>query len=135
MATQNEKKLNGKVALVTGGSRGIGAATARALAEDGADVAISYAASADKAEALVRELEGKGVRAAAFKADQADAAQVGGLLEQVRERFGRLDILVNNAGIFEKTAPSTRAPTRTASAASSTSTTAAWWRRSERARR
>ena len=102
MATQNEKKdLNGKVALVTGGSRGIGAASARALAEDGADVAISYAASADKAEALVRELEAKGVRAAAFKADQADAAQVEELLEKVRAHFGRLDILVNNAGVFE----------------------------------
>jgi 3-oxoacyl-[acyl-carrier protein] reductase len=102
MATQNEtKKLNGKVALVTGGSRGIGAASARALAEDGADVAISYAASADKAEALVRELEAKGVRAAAFKADQADPAQVEELLEKVRAQFGRLDILVNNAGVFE----------------------------------
>lgn len=54
--------------MVTGGPRGIGAATARALAEDGADVGISYAASAAKAEAIVRELEGKGVRAAAFKA-------------------------------------------------------------------
>jgi 3-oxoacyl-[acyl-carrier protein] reductase len=94
------KQLTGKVALVTGGSRGIGAATARALAEEGATVAISYSASADKAEALIRELEGKGVRAAAFKADQADAAAVDGLVKAVVKRFGRLDILVNNAGVF-----------------------------------
>ncbi len=94
------KTLSGKVALVTGGSRGIGAATARALAEDGADVAISYATSAAKAEGIVLDLEGKGVRAAAFRADQADPAQVEGLVKAVVERFGRLDILVNNAGVF-----------------------------------
>jgi 3-oxoacyl-[acyl-carrier protein] reductase len=94
------KQLTGKVALITGGSRGIGAATARALAEEGATVAISYSASADKAEALIRDLEGKGVRAAAFKADQADAAAVDGLVKAVVKRFGRLDILVNNAGVF-----------------------------------
>jgi 3-oxoacyl-[acyl-carrier protein] reductase len=95
------KQLTGKVALVTGGSRGIGAATARALADEGANVAISYAASAAKAEALVRELESKGVRAAAFKADQADPAQVAQLVKNVVQRLGRLDILVNNAGVFE----------------------------------
>jgi len=94
------KQLAGKVALVTGGSRGIGAAIARRLADDGADVAISYAASADKAEAVVRELTAKGVRAAAFKADQADAAQVNKLVKQIAERFGGLDILVNSAGVF-----------------------------------
>lgn len=93
-------KLAGKVALVTGGSRGIGAATARALADEGASVAISYAASASKAEAIVAELEKKGVKAAAFKADQADPAQVEALVKNVVQRFGRLDILVNNAGVF-----------------------------------
>ncbi len=93
------KPLSGKVALVTGGSRGIGAASARALAEQGADVVISYAASADKANAVVKELEAKGVRAAAFKADQADATQVTKLVNDVAQKFGRLDILVNNAGV------------------------------------
>jgi len=76
-----------------------GAATAKALAEEGADVAISYVTSAAKAEAVVRELESHGVRAAAFQADQADSAQAGKLIEQVVERFGRLNILVNNAGV------------------------------------
>jgi len=96
-----DKTLSGKVALVTGGSRGIGAATARALAEAGAHVAISYAASADKAQAVVAEIESHGVKAAAFKADQGDVAQVNQLITDVVARFGRLDILVNNAGLFE----------------------------------
>jgi 3-oxoacyl-[acyl-carrier protein] reductase len=87
------KNLTGKVALVTGGLRGIGAAIAKRLACDGADVAISYAASADKAEAVVRALEGHGVRAAGVRADQGDAAQVDGLVKAVVRRFGRLDIL------------------------------------------
>jgi 3-oxoacyl-[acyl-carrier protein] reductase len=94
------KKLSGKVALVTGGSRGIGAAIAKALADDGADVAIGYSASADKAKDVVNELLAKGVRAHAFKADQADAKQVEALVKSTVERFGRLDILVNNAGVF-----------------------------------
>lgn len=93
------KTLADKVALVTGGSRGIGAATARALAAQGADVAIGYGASSAKADAVIRELEAVGVRAAAFMADQSDPAQVEALVKAVFERFGRLDILVNNAGI------------------------------------
>jgi len=96
----NNKKLTGKVALVTGGSRGIGAAIVKRLAADGADVAFSYAASADKANALVRELKDQGVKTAAFRADQASPAQVTQLVKTVVEKFGRLDILVNNAGIF-----------------------------------
>lgn len=98
------KNLAGKVALVTGGSRGIGAASARALAEAGADVAISYVASADKAESLVLEIEGLGVRARAFKADQRDPAQAEDLIRLVVEQMGRLDILVNNAGVVASSA-------------------------------
>jgi NAD(P)-dependent dehydrogenase (short-subunit alcohol dehydrogenase family) len=94
------RKLAGKAALVTGGSRGIGAAIARALAEEGADVALSYVTSPDKAKALVRELQDKGVRAVAFRADQANASQVTQLVRKVVDHFGHLDILVNNAGVF-----------------------------------
>lgn len=93
------KKLSGKVALVTGGSRGIGAAIARSLANDGADIAISYTSSANKAQDLVIELENKGVRAVALQADQADSKQVEELVDKVAKHFGRLDILVNNAGV------------------------------------
>jgi 3-oxoacyl-[acyl-carrier protein] reductase len=93
------KSLAGKVALVTGGSRGIGAASARALADQGANVAISYIASADKAEVVVKELKAKGVDAKAFKADQASSAEVDKLVNDVAKHFGRLDILVNNAAV------------------------------------
>ena len=92
--------LKGKVALVTGGSRGIGAATARALADEGADVAISYSASAAKAEEVVRDLQAKGVKAKAYKADQANKTEVDRLVRDVAKEFGRLDVLVNNAGVF-----------------------------------
>lgn len=83
VANTISKTLSGKVALVTGGSRGIGAATAQALAEAGADVAISYAASVDKAQAVVTEIESHGVKAAAFPADQGDTAQVQRLIADV----------------------------------------------------
>jgi NAD(P)-dependent dehydrogenase (short-subunit alcohol dehydrogenase family) len=91
--------LAGKVTLVTGGSGKIGGAIAVALAHEGADVAISYLLSEDKAQALVRALEACGVRSAAFQADLADSTQVDGLINAVVSRFGRLDILVNSAGI------------------------------------
>ncbi len=93
------KELTGKVALVTGGSRGLGAVTALALAEQGADVAISYVASADKAEAVVASLKEKGVRAIAIHSDQADMTAAKPLVDQVVAAFGRLDILVANAAI------------------------------------
>ncbi|MCW1413632.1 SDR family oxidoreductase [Rhizobium sp. 1AS11] len=91
--------LKGKVALVTGGSRGLGAATAEALADQGADVAISCVASAEKAEAVVETLRARGVRALAIQSDQADMAAAKPLVEKVVAYFGKLDILVNNAAI------------------------------------
>ncbi|WP_460119005.1 SDR family NAD(P)-dependent oxidoreductase [Pseudomonas sp. S2_C03] len=93
------KLLAGKVALVTGGSRGLGAGVAQALAEQGADVAISYVASVEKAEAVVETLKAKGVRAIAIKSDQADSSAAKPLIEKVLAHFGKLDILVNNAAI------------------------------------
>ena len=91
--------LKGKVVLITGGSRGLGAATAEAFAAHGADVAISYAASADKAEAVVARLKAKGARAIAIRSDQADLSTARPLIDAVIADFGKLDILVNNAGI------------------------------------
>lgn len=93
------KTLAGKVALVTGGSRGLGAATALALAARGADVAISFVASAEKAEAVVQEVRKVGVRAIAIKSDQADLSSARTLVDSVVSQFGKLDILVNNAAI------------------------------------
>jgi len=93
------KSLAGKVALITGGSRGLGAATAEAFAEQGADVAISYVSSPEKAEAVVEKLKAKGVRALAIKSDQADLDAAKPLVEAVVTHFGKLDILVNNAAI------------------------------------
>lgn len=91
------RKLTGKVALVTGGSRGIGAAIAKRLGQDGADVAFSYYSSADMAELLVKDIRHEGVRVAAFQADQADADQAEKLVKTVVEKFGGLDILICNA--------------------------------------
>lgn len=93
------QSLQGKIALVTGGSRGLGAATARALADGGADVAITYVGSTDKAAEVVEELTGRGVRAVAFQNDQADSSRAPQLINDVVARFGGLDILINNAAI------------------------------------
>jgi 3-oxoacyl-[acyl-carrier protein] reductase len=91
-------KLKGKVALVTGASRGIGAAIAKRLAADGSDVAITYAKDADAAKAVVKAIEGMGRKALAVQADAADPAAVQAAIEQTAKAFGRIDILVNNAG-------------------------------------
>jgi len=92
-------KLQSKVALVTGASRGIGRAVALALAEDGADVAVNCSTSIEEAEKVVREIERLGRRAAVFQADVADKAVVEKMVTDVVQKFGRVDILVNNAGM------------------------------------
>ncbi len=92
-------ELNGKRALVTGASRGIGAAIALALAEKGADVAITYERSAERAAEVVRAIEAKGRRGFAIQADSADAEAVKRSVDEAAESLGGLDILVNNAGI------------------------------------
>lgn len=92
--------LKGKVALVTGGSRGIGAAIARRLAADGAHVAFTYASSPDRANAVVRDIEAAGGMAVALMADQSDPAAVTAVVQKVHAELGRLDILVNSAGVF-----------------------------------
>src|SRR5271170_3073221 len=90
--------LANKVALVTGGSRGIGAAITRRLAADGASVAFTYAKDADAAASVAKEIERRGGKAIAIQADAADAYAVIAAVEKAVATFGQLDILVNNAG-------------------------------------
>jgi 3-oxoacyl-[acyl-carrier protein] reductase len=91
-------KLNEKVALIAGGSRGVGAAIAKRLAADGASVAITYAKEASAASAVVKAIELSGGKAVAIQADAADVEAVRGAVEKTVATFGRLDVLVNNAG-------------------------------------
>jgi 3-oxoacyl-[acyl-carrier protein] reductase len=90
--------LEGKIALITGGSRGIGAAIAKRLAADGANVAITYTKGAGAAASVVKEIESAGGKAIAIQADSTDAAAVVAAVEKAAAKFGRIDILVNNAG-------------------------------------
>jgi 3-oxoacyl-[acyl-carrier protein] reductase len=98
MSNNNGQKLAGKVAVVTGGSRGIGAAITKRLAADGASVALTYTKGADAAASVVKEVERQGGKAIAIQADAADAKAVKAAIEKTVATFGRLDILVNNAG-------------------------------------
>src|SRR5689334_9612648 len=95
------KKLTGKVAVVTGASKGIGAAIARHLAAEGAAVVVNYSSSKAGAERVVAEITSAGGRAVAVQADVSREADVRLLFTRTREAFGRLDVLVNNAGIYE----------------------------------
>src|SRR5260221_10854092 len=98
--TRTPQPLKDKVALVVGGSRGIGAGIARRLAEDGAGIALTYAAAADKANELVQQITGGGGRAIAIKADSANEAELRDAVVTTLQQFGRLDILVVNAGVL-----------------------------------
>src|SRR2546423_1678780 len=97
----NAKKLTGKVAVVTGASKGIGAAIAKQLAGEGAAVVVNYASSKEGADRVVAEITGNGGRAIAVQADVAKQADIRRLFAEAQQAFGRLDILVNNAGIYE----------------------------------
>src|SRR4051812_21190576 len=95
----SSKRLAGKRALVTGGSRGIGASIVRRLAAEGASVAVNYVADTTSAESLTKELRGNGFKVAAFQADVSDPAETSRLVDAVVQEFGGLDLLASNAGV------------------------------------
>lgn len=100
---ENYQRLRGKVAIVTGASRGIGRAVALALATEGANVAVNYASSSTAAEEVVAEITGAGGNAIALQADVSKVDQVDSLVDAVMQKWSRVDILVNNAGITRDT--------------------------------
>ena len=93
--------LSGKIALVTGGGRGIGRACCAALAEAGASVAVNYSRSAEAAEEVKQEIESAGGKALTYQADVSSYEEVTAMFDKVKEDFGTLDILVNNAGVIQ----------------------------------
>ena len=95
------KKLSGKVALVTGGSKGIGASIAEQLAEEGASVVVNYSSSKDGADRVVKAIEKKGGKAIAIQANMTSQKDIDKLFSETKKAFGQLDILINNAGIYE----------------------------------
>src|SRR5713101_6010456 len=95
------KKLEGKVAVVTGASKGIGAGIAKALAEEGASVVVNYSSSKQDAERVVAEISTRGGRAIAVQSDVSKPPHVERLFSEAKKSFDRLDILVNNAGMYE----------------------------------
>src|SRR6185437_4008561 len=101
MSNNVTKKLAGKVALVTGASKGIGASIAKHLAAEGAAVVVNYSASKEGADRVVAEIAAQGGRAIAVQANGAREADIQRLFAEMKKAFGPLDILVNNAGIYE----------------------------------
>lgn len=101
LETLSAKRLAGKVAVVTGGSRGIGAAIALRLAQEGATVAITYTKNKKAADEVIAAISKLGTSAVALKADVASASETSNLVEELEQTFGKIDILVNNAGVWE----------------------------------
>src|SRR5262245_36009256 len=101
MSSKNGQKLNGKVAVVTGASKGIGASIARHLADEGAAVVVNYSSSKRDAEHVVESIKKSGGKAAAVQANVAHKADVERLFVEAAKAFGKVDILINNAGIYE----------------------------------
>ena len=97
----NTKKLTGKVAVVTGASKGIGAGIAKSLASEGAAVVVNYASSKEDADSVVAEIAGKGGKAVAVQGDVSKASDVRRIFAETKKAFGRLDVLVNNAGVYQ----------------------------------